>query len=352
MSILPESTQKIVVEARESHVVHPGLEITKFVPWEAGQAEPRKAEALERVLSAVAKAADVARSWKERRAGWLDALGERALRLEVETLSPCVLWLAAPTALELGFCLHHTYGVPYLPGSGLKGLCLRQSLRAYGGSLEQPDPRTLALFGASDGNGHVGRIDFLDGIPLEAACLELDVMAPHHSKYYQGREKTPHDCEDPVLLTFLRIKVGAVFELALVRGRNGTKEDLEAARTLILEALREFGLGAKTSSGYGRFEASVRGRRRAVGDKAETPPQAARTSEAAKVSFTGVVLRFDERIVVFQAEDGKEHSLDRKELETEFGFKSRGWNILRKERRRFHLEISGGKVDRAEEVKQ
>ncbi len=277
LECLPQSTAQIVEQARTTLAVHPGLELSKFVVWDVrhggGQERlvPHRQEHYKRVAGSLGKLRDLARAWSERRRDGLKCLGDLAHPLIVEAKTPCVLWLAAPTPLELGFCLHHTYGLPYLPGSGLKGLARHAMCRELGCSVEEPAPEVLELFGEGGDKGHAGAVDFLDGIPLKAACLELEVMSPHHPKYYQGESPIPHDCEDPVPLPFLRIAPGSQFEIALVlRDRRAPREHLQRALEYLEKGLQEWGLGAKTSSGYGVFGKQPRHRVRELPSRAKT----------------------------------------------------------------------------------
>lgn len=347
---LPSSTQKVLDAARAAKLpVHPGLELTKFVPWvekdQGSKIEPERREAFVRVIESLRRAKDVAARWRERRGGWFQRLGDRAVRFEVETLSPCILWLAAPTALELGFCLHHTYGVPYLPASALKGLARRQSLWEHEGTDQRPDPETLRLFGEGGDTGHAGVVDFLDGIPLDPACLELDVMSPHHPDYYAGRNPVPHDCEDPVPLPFLRIKLGAQFELALVVGPNGSAADLSVAERLLRAGLSELGLGAKTSSGYGLF-----------GEPQQAESKPAEVSADARAAQTSreviaVVKSFDAQHVIFVDSAGQVLPLQRRDLDTRFQITPRRWNDFRKSGQRLRIVLKNERVDSFEPVK-
>lgn len=300
---LPQSTERIVRQARNTLAVHPGLELSKFVVWDFGddggqqRLVPNRQEHYERVAGSLKKLQGLARAWRDRRNDTLKYLDDRAVTVTVKAKTPCVLWLAAPTPLELGFCLHHTYGLPYLPGSGLKGLARHTMCRELGCSVEEPTPQVLELFGEGGDKGHAGIVDFLDGIPLEAACLEREVMSPHHPKYYQGESPIPHDCEDPVPLPFLRIAPGSQFEIALVlRDRRAPREHLQRALEYLEKGLQEWGLGAKTSSGYGVFgkpsptsearRESPRGQAAQVTTASGQPTSAAAVAEAKKFVAT------------------------------------------------------------------
>lgn len=252
---LPETTRTILERCRrdEKLAVHPGLEIGKFVVWNLARREVDREACFQRVIDAMKRLQPLAEAWRRRRSEGLSKLGRRAKLVVVEAQSPCVLWLGAPTPLELGFCLHHTYGLPYLPGSGLKGVARRAAALAKAESSEPSDSLLETLFGCGGDSGRAGAVDFLDGIPLKADCLALDVMSPHHPKYYQGSIRDPHDCEDPVPLPFLRIVPGSQFEIALLA--RGPKQVglLAEAEQWLSSALHEIGVGGKTSSGYGLF---------------------------------------------------------------------------------------------------
>ena len=368
--VLPESTEKLV---RDAAVVHPGLQISKFVEWkDEGKGPKQDRGAFQKACVTVAKLSNLLVAWQARRTKWLQALAERGKSLVVKAKTPCVLWLAAPTPLELGFCLHHTYGVPYLPGSGLKGLARAAMRRSILGvpqvewanastdelagltakrkdePKEQPDPETpiKELFGEGGDKGWAGKVDFLDGIPLEAGCLEQEVMSPHHANYYQGKSPIPHDCEDPMPLPFLRIKPGARFEIALVaRGNLGdedAKSALRDAEKYLLQGLEEMGLGAKTSSGYGLFQraasASVSSTREQAG-RESAPPE--------KKTVNGAVIeRFDrnEDRIVFKAPDGSTYEASIKFCQQRFGINPGSLNQLRRDQVRFRLEVEGDRV--------
>lgn len=348
--VLPVSTQKILDGARRKVPVHPGLELTKFVAWSetnrGRQFQPLRPETFQNVLTSLGRASDLATKWRERRAGWLMAIGDRALRLEIETVSPCVLWLAAPTALELGFCLHHTYGLPYLPGSALKGVARRQCLWENEAADSRPDAETLGLFGQGGDTGHAGRIDFLDGIPLDPTCLELDVMNPHHPDYYSGRNRIPHDCEGPIPLTFLRIRVGARFEVAIVAGPKGEAADLARARELLLAALTDLGLGAKTSSGYGLFAIPA-----SLGGESDDKQMSPEGQGPGPREVIAVVKSFDANEVVFTTADGTELRFARKDLDGRFQMTQQRWNQYRKSGQKLRLVAKNGRVDSLKLVK-
>ncbi len=272
----PERVQGILANG----VVHPSYRLDVFcrMKEENGKFEPKqkKGDIYRQTIQAVKARAEVATHWRKRRQSWLGPLVAQGLAstLVVKAHSRVVLWLSSPSATELGFCLHHVYGIPFLPPSGLKGLASMAQWRAVDPGFSRSSPagpnqppcpprEVLDLFGEGGDHGHEGRVAFLDGIPIGNDAghilLDDDVMTPHHPAYYGDRLNHPHDCEGPNPLPFLCIPPGQRFEIGLVftrgpsAGGRGPSHWLREAQQWLLSGLDEMGLGAKTTSGYGRF---------------------------------------------------------------------------------------------------
>lgn len=248
-------------------LVHPSYRLSMFCPMISKGAafEPKdgKEQVYKDTITAInPRAQSIAKSWRSRRNSWLDPLVSKglALRFEVIAKTRVVLWLSSPSATELGFCLHHVYGIPYLPPSALKGLASKAMWKHVCPQAEWDElsDQILDLFGEGGDEGHVGRVAFLEGIPLGdekgQICLETDVMTPHHASYYSGKE-APHDCEGPNPLPFLCIPPGQRFEIGLIFTRGGDQNGptywLSEAKRWLINGLSQMGLGAKTSSNYG-----------------------------------------------------------------------------------------------------
>ncbi len=228
------------------------------------------------------------------------------LRLEAQAISPFATGLGNEHPLENGFAFLNPYGLPYLPGSGVKGV-LRQAARelasgewreTHGWSESQPyrinvgspkDPRWLelsmpdVLFGRETPPGdpdHVrGALSFWDVIPqIEGNSLLVEIMTPHQSHYYQQNPQagstTPHDSGQPNPICFLTVPPGSrlTFHVVcdeqhlrrLTSEKNSNAPDLLAAgethwKTLLQAAFQHafqwLGFGAKTAVGYGVMQA-------------------------------------------------------------------------------------------------
>jgi CRISPR-associated protein Cmr6 len=167
------------------------------------------------------------------------------------TDSRLIIGLGGTSVIETGMTLHPLYGFPYLPGSGLKGLA-----RAYAEIAEVASIEELHdIFGSEDkqapaANNRQGRVFFMDGLPTTFPKLELDIMNPHYSEYYQGH-KPPADYLNPVPVTFLAVAQGQQFSFAIY---SRDKELAEKAKPWLISGLTDLGAGGKTNVGYGYFK--------------------------------------------------------------------------------------------------
>jgi len=180
----------------------------------------------------------------------------------MSTQSRVAINMGNESILETSIALHPLHGFPFLSGSAIKGVT-----RHYvkdNGLLGQPD--IVRFFGhepgAVGGPGALAQGDLIFGDAWPQAIgahLELDLMNPHYGRYYRDG-RWPADNQDPVPVTFLAIKKGVAFEFVLALSLKGRLAASTAASTvldqmeqLVREALRTYGIGAKTGAGYGYF---------------------------------------------------------------------------------------------------
>lgn len=175
-----------------------------------------------------------------------------------------VIGIGDKGALEVGLRLHHTWGVPYLPGSALKGVAAAAAHKLLederwrrgegGGDLHR------FLFGTTDEAGAVEFLDALwqpDGGTLP---IHLDVMTVHHADYYQTGNSPPSDTDSPNPVSFASISGTYLVGVTARVGRwtPDEREDrdgwVDVALRLLALGLEKLGIGAKTNAGYGRME--------------------------------------------------------------------------------------------------
>lgn len=191
----------------------------------------------------------------DRSVGDAQQLGEYAWRMTqlvesrgghwaaLTTESRFVTGLGRSHPVENGFAWHHTLGVPYLPGSSIKGMT-----RAW--ALEEGTCSELldSLFGNEK---HVGGITFLDAVPVEPVRLEADVMTPHYAGW--SEDDPPGDWRSPIPVYFLTTAAKSTFLLGIMPGKGADTDNMDRVWDLIRESFEWAGAGAKTAVGYGRL---------------------------------------------------------------------------------------------------
>lgn len=221
------------------------------------------------------------------------SVGCSVLELSGRTTAPFTTGLGNEHPLENGFSFLNPHGVPYLPGSGVKGVLRRaaQELMAIEGSAWNKWETAPAgkvsiggnelelsaidvLYGREPDRGesdHLrGVLSFWDVVPEVAGNrLRVDVMTPHQSHYYfnisskdAGGSSAPHDSGQPNPITFLTLPSGSIFDFRIVcdlqRLARLSQDLLSCWEDLVKEALKYafewLGFGAKTAVGYGAMK--------------------------------------------------------------------------------------------------
>jgi CRISPR-associated protein Cmr6 len=256
-----------------------------------------------------------------------------SLRLEAVAIAPFTTGLGNEHPLENGFAFLNPYGLPYLPGGGVKGV-LRQAARELA-SGEWDDARgwssearyaigigsgrnrhTLklsmldVLFGHETAGGdtdHVrGALTFWDVIPqIKGDSLAVDIMTPHQSHYYQWKkdvrgnpiEVAPHESGQPNPISFLTVPPGSGFvfhvqcdaehltrlapELAEA-GHDGKALWQTLIEAAFAHAFQWLGFGAKTAVGYGAMRRDLEAEKKAAEKiaRVKADAQKAREEEA------------------------------------------------------------------------
>lgn len=189
---------------------------------------------------------------------WKRSLPPATRTLKVRTSGRFVTGLGAASVLETGIRLHHVYGTPLIPGSGLKGLAAHYAHLKWGeqdGSFREGGAVHSALFGRQDSKGLIAFHDawmLPDDLSRPNCGLVDDVMTPHHGKYNTGGGSSPSDMDKPNPVAFLSITghfLLAVTPLAQDPDSRWTNLTLQ----LLEAALKDWGAGGKTRAGYGRF---------------------------------------------------------------------------------------------------
>lgn len=219
-----------------------------------------------------------------------------------------IIGLGCTHVAETAMTLHHIYGVPYIPASGIKGalrnmfiqetfekidceeieqiaICekvlesfdlekdinLNKDKFKKKFKVKKKDKRiepVSAVFKFFSENASIikqfqlifgtqskqGKVVFLEAYPVEDIKIKNDIMTPHYSDYYSnkdGKNPPPADYYNPTPIKFATVE-DTTFRFAyFLKSEDLNKTALE---NKFKKLLTEYGLGAKTAIGMGYFE--------------------------------------------------------------------------------------------------
>ncbi len=230
-----------------------------------------------------------------------------AIPWKAEVLWRMVVGLGTPHVHETAMTWHHTWSIPYIPGSAIKGVTrgyfLMKTWEKFAAAhpdkpweetipcleawlMDEPHPKAnrdvnhnrencpvfpwaeenlqddkilfQLLFGTQE---QKGAVIFMDAYPIDKYTIKLDVMNVHYPEYYKGSAKYAADWESPNPVFFLTIVNtsfrGVIllneryYQRLAIQNKPSAEEILGKTRGLLTEALATTGIGAKTSVGYG-----------------------------------------------------------------------------------------------------
>ena len=264
------------------------------------------------------------------------------LTLDALATAPFTTGLGNEHPLENGFAFLNPYGLPYLPGSGVKGVLRRAARELASGEwgeshgwdaeeihlLERKGHATIdlsiidVLFGreteSGDGDHVRGALSFWDALPqIPGDTLAVDIMTPHQSHYYQKRQDrksgdstSPHDSGAPNPISFLTLPPGTGFAFHVVcdvAHLERLAPDLahgQRWQTLLTAAFEHafewLGFGAKTAVGYGAMESNDQRQRkqeeaaqRKAAEKEREKAEAQQRQQANAVAWEGARIKFN-----------------------------------------------------------
>lgn len=194
--------------------------------------------------------------------------------------------LALGGALETGAMVHHTYGMPMIAGSSIKGAVRTYAENLYAKRLDNgeidyrieikqgkeikhfqfdDDKQAIlnVLFGteSDDDNAEAGYLIWHDAwwIPNVDSKFQLrkdesnkpfvgEIVTVHHQDYYQGKLDEALDIENPIPNQQIAMTGSFYFTI------QGASAWVDYALDLLKGALQYQGFGAKGSNGYGYFD--------------------------------------------------------------------------------------------------
>ncbi len=228
---------------------------------------------------------DIVRDIQKRQATHAEAIPD-CFTLPAQSIAPFVTGMGNEHPLENGFSFLWPYGLPYLPGSGIKGVLRQAARELISGEWADDTPWRQLPSPAGRGAGGVGLLaldilfglesedrqterfrgvlSFWDVIPnIKGDKLMVEIMTPHQTHYYRDGEQ-PHDSGQPTPISFLTVPPGSGFtfhvqcdlaRLARLAPELARDDDW---KTLLESAFGHafdwLGFGAKTAVGYGAMQ--------------------------------------------------------------------------------------------------
>lgn len=248
----------------------------------------------------------------------------QGLRLHATAVAPFTTGLGNEHPLENGFAFLNPYGLPYLAGSGVKGVLRTAAKELASGQWDSQewhhaenlrhevhDKQGQRLFDASDldvlfgsealsGENHLrGVLSFWDVIPqIDGNSLMVEIMTPHQSHYYQQKDTAgstnPHDSGSPNPISFLTVPPKSQFAFHVVCDSARLEHlapDLannERWKVLLTEAFEHafawLGFGAKTSVGYGAMDRNTKAETKLANAQAQAQAAAEQAAKMASLS--------------------------------------------------------------------
>jgi len=239
--MLYPSRRKKLDSVQASHSQHAGLWLDRFLPQQIKEEHKLKDKEPHPYTALIGEAHTIVEpiEYKEIFARWKRMLSreqlsqhQSVLYREAPVRGRMVVGLGNESILENSITIHRTYGVPYIPGSALKGLAAayahrfladakwRKEVRDKEGTLISPiGGAHKIMFGDTISAGYVTFFDALyvsgsgfkgqDGNPH---ALWPDVITVHHPDYYQEKKQgekpdeklvPPADWDSPTPISFM-----------------------------------------------------------------------------------------------------------------------------------------------------
>ena len=229
---------------------HAGLLLQRGYPERDDSKPELKADHVKRICAVTADGfyCNAFSRWKKATS---DHQRFRQVTLALE--SRLFIGLAGGGALETGCAISHSYGMPYIPGSSVKGVvsaCARERLG------EEGETACRELFGSEPNSQHpaglAGLIGFHDAWWAPGSTehpFVQEVVTSHHMDYYGSEgEKSATDFDSPVPNAQVAAQGAFLFVM------EGPCAWLTLAKDILTDALSARGIGAKTRAGYGFFK--------------------------------------------------------------------------------------------------
>ena len=172
-----------------------------------------------------------------------------------------------------GISLDRNTGLPFIPGSAVKGVVRHVALAGLRNGTWTLD-EFMRVFGTSDAdfknNGELidfsskvdekcrnlkGGVDFLSAHPITEPQIMVDISTVHYPEYYQTGELSLLKKEELRPNTFPVVEKGVRYAFCVAANKMNAVDKVlfNKVREALVEAITVYGIGAKTAAGYGWF---------------------------------------------------------------------------------------------------
>lgn len=226
--------------------IHPGLRLAHGLDrWPDGDNADIKKNLINDI-AALQKPpfyAHALRRWKK-----ITGDPQRFFSFELPLQNRLYIGLSRDNPVETGVTVSHSYGMPIIPGSSVKGLA-RASAEYVAKETGTIRSEVIHwLFGEGGDTGQGGGIFYHDAWWCGAGSpFVAEIVTPHHPDYYQGGNRPASDTDSPIPAPQLAVTGSFYFVL------EGDPQWTPVAGRLLQAGLQQWGIGGKKSSGYGYF---------------------------------------------------------------------------------------------------
>lgn len=247
MNELIRNTLRNVVQHTTN--AHAGLLLNRgLTDWEEGE-KPSKSALIQKVCAV--KPCDLYKTAFDR---WViqTAKSDQFSSLSAQLNHRLFIGLATGGAIETGVSTQHTYGMPMIAGSAVKG-----AAHAYAESIGLKADVLAVLFGEDEDSAKKGNRIAGSGCLVwhdawwyphdNTQPFVAEVVTVHHQGYYNG-EGEATDFDSPIPNQQVAVQGSFYFVI------EGDQKWSTFAKQLLKNALEQQGLGAKTAAGYGFFK--------------------------------------------------------------------------------------------------
>ena len=249
ISLMRESLKKLIPDDLKD--AHAGLLMQRgLTKWDKDDKQA-KAELIQKIAKIPSPALEESSLYALAFTRWVQATSDtdRFATLAADISGRLYTGLNSAGALETGISTHHTYGMPLIAGSSVKGIA-----RSHAESLGLDKAHLTVLFGDDSDSGSLksGALVWHDAwfIPANTPPFAAEIITTHHQEYYNGKQPEADEMESPIPNQQIATQGSFYF---VIESAPGAQAWAAYAQNLLFQALQTQGAGSKTASGYGYF---------------------------------------------------------------------------------------------------